>query len=415
MKQTKVLWFMNFVLPDVAESLGVRTTMSGGWILDYYRKLKSDPSIVLYTIAFSNLSNNKKNSTLSPLYEENQRAHVFSKKNGNIIKSDYVKIKSIAEEVRPDVVHFHGSEYLFAGKIFELTKDYNNILTIQGLPGKVMNSFFLGFPIIDLFLNPGMALELIKLKYYFSRIYRIEESLFPYITSFTGRTSWDYAYIKLLSKESEYIRLNYNLREEFYLSRKWEYHNRYEKKIYINSLLPSYKGIHLILPALKRLNETYKKIQFIVPRGSFNPKLSKKYEKYLMKRIYSLGLKDSFIILNNISSSEVIYNMLDSDLIIIPSLVENASATLCEAQYIGLPIIASFTGGMTELFPHEIGGFYYNIYDSDVLYERVVELLENESLASNMSKVSTSIAEKRHDRDLNYKQLADLYRRLKES
>lgn len=415
MKQTKVLWFMNFVLPDVAESLGVRTTMSGGWILDFYRKLKGDPSIILYTIAFSNLSNNKQNLTLSPLYEANQRAYVFSKKNGTIIKGDYVKLNSILENIRPDVVHFHGSEYLFVGKIFELTKDYNNILTIQGLPGKVRNSFFLGLPIIDLFLNPTMVLELFKLKYYFSRIYLIEESLFPKINTFTGRTVWDYAYISRLSQKSQYFRLNYNLREEFYLSKKWNFHNRDEIKIYINSLLPSYKGMQLILPALKRLTETYKKIEFIVPRGSFNTKLSKNYEKYLMKKIHTLGLRESFTILSNISPNEVINNMLDSDLIIIPSLVENASATLCEAQFIGLPIIASFTGGMTELFPHEVGGYYFNIYDYDVLFERVVELLENKQLASNMSKVSISIAEKRHDRDLNYDQLADLYRRLKES
>lgn len=109
---------------------------------------------------------------------------------------------------------------------------------------------------------------------------------------------------------------------------------------------------------------------------------------------------------------EVIETMLSCKLIIVPSSVENASATLCEAQYLGLPVVAAFTGGMTELFEHNISGFYFNLKDNDVLFNRCVELIENRKLSSEFSKLGILKAESRHDRNNNFRELISIYNEI---
>jgi glycosyltransferase involved in cell wall biosynthesis len=168
----------------------------------------------------------------------------------------------------------------------------------------------------------------------------------------------------------------------------------------------------MILDSIKKIKDSFSDLEVVAPFGSFNRLFTSSYEQYLRNEISRKGLDKVIKIKVSLPVDEVIKEMLSSDIVLIPSLVENASATLCEAQYLGVPIIAAFTGGMTELFEHEKSGFYYNPLDGDVLVMRVTELLRSKSLRKEFSREGIILAKKRHDRMKNYSDLKNIYKQI---
>jgi glycosyltransferase involved in cell wall biosynthesis len=69
------------------------------------------------------------------------------------------------------------------------------------------------------------------------------------------------------------------------------------------------------------------------------------------------------------------------DLLVLPSLTEGMPMVLLEAQYFGLPIVASKVGGIPEIVTHERNGFLVQPGDSAGLAKSIIRLLQDEDLA----------------------------------
>jgi glycosyltransferase involved in cell wall biosynthesis len=405
----KVLWIANSYMPYwIASEVGLKANNSGGWLEDLLMRLISESKIKFSIILFSSLTTEVKEMNINDTL-----IFVIPKPRG-INKKKFISetIKYI-NKFSPDIVHFHGTEVEYYNELLTgISSKTTALLTIQGLPGKIINSFKKGFGFYDFAMNPLLYGELTFLELYFKFIHVSEIEFVKKIRFATGRTTWDKAYLKEINPEIDYFKHNYNLRDEFYNSNKWSYDSISAHQIYLSALTPSYKGTQMILNTLKRLKSNYPQLRVVVPKGTFSSKLTKGFLNYINKKIKRLGLKDSIEILDNLDSSKVIEQMLQSRLVLIPSLVENASATLCEAQYLGVPIIAAFTGGMTELMKHQEDGFYFNLDDSDVLFERISQLFNSKEMCLSFSGKSIAVAELRHDRHKNYQELLDIYLKI---
>ena len=408
MDKLKLCWIVGSYLPkEVSDYFGLQRIHSGGWLQDYYKRLSTENDIELLVISFSSKISSIKSEKFG-----NSIFYILPK--GTFINFENVSKSAINVILKfnPKLIHLHGTEFKHAGRIV-LSKELSNhklFVTIQGLPGKISNSFTSGIQFKNTFYKLRMWFDFWFLKCYFYSIYTRERLIILKADYYSGRTFWDYAYLKSINPSGKYIRHNYNLRSEFYTSIKWDESKIAKKKIYVSSLLPSYKGFHHIINVISKLNQIYPDLEVVVPKGSFNPLFVSSYEKYLLREIGNLGLSSTVRIESSMSVDSVIDEMLSSNVVIIPSQVENASATLCEAQYLGVPIIAAFTGGMTELFHHEESGFYFNLKDEDVLFQRTLELFENSKLSIQFSKQGILLAQKRHDKDKNYRELIDIYK-----
>jgi L-malate glycosyltransferase len=401
----RVLWITNYVTKEMLGENTLNSTVSGGWLEGYISKfLESEMELNIIAFAdqlvFDKKAATYKNGTIS--------LNIIQRKKGRIDYDSLNKFENMINKINPDIVHFHGSEYLFGHQLVEKTKDFKKLITIQGLTGKIANSFFDGFSFNELIKRPLLSAELMRLKVFFGRVYKNEAKMITNIEFFTGRTFWDKSYLESINPKGNYYRLNYGLRREFYKSVKWSF-DKTKNHIYINTMTPSYKGLHSILKSLKLLKTRYPDIKFYMPLGTFNRKLTKRYRAYLSNEIRKLSLSESIVFMSTMTSLQVVETMLSCKLIIVPSTVENASATLCEAQYLGLPVIAAFTGGMTELFEHNTSGFYFNLKDYDVLYKRCVDLIENKELSIEFSSRGILKAEARHNIDVNFDDLLSIY------
>ena len=101
--------------------------------------------------------------------------------------------------------------------------------------------------------------------------------------------------------------------------------------------------------------------------------------------------------------------MIDSDIYIPTSHIENSSNSLCEAQLIGMPCIASFAGGTASLITNNYDGILYQNGDYFSLAGAILDLYNNTKCAIALGKNAKKTALKRHDRKTIVRDLVSIY------
>lgn len=100
----------------------------------------------------------------------------------------------------------------------------------------------------------------------------------------------------------------------------------------------------------------------------------------------SLGLQDHVQFLGN--RSDVVRLLKQADVFVLPSLVENHSLAIMEAQVIGLPVITTRAGGNGELLTPLHTGMLVEPRNSQQLAESLLTLMENPDLRKRMAENS---------------------------
>lgn len=77
-----------------------------------------------------------------------------------------------------------------------------------------------------------------------------------------------------------------------------------------------------------------------------------------------------------------------SDIFVLPSRFESFPLTILEAMNFGLPIIATNTGGISELIDHNVNGYMVDYNDSQNLKKHLLTLISNEQKRSLMGTAS---------------------------
>lgn len=97
-----------------------------------------------------------------------------------------------------------------------------------------------------------------------------------------------------------------------------------------------------------------------------------------------------------------------------PSYIDNSPNSVCEAQILGLPIIATNVGGISSLIDHEVDGI---LVPSNAPYEIVYALkkLMNYDYAKIISSNGIEISSKRHDQNSIYISLLSTYQKIIDS
>jgi len=78
--------------------------------------------------------------------------------------------------------------------------------------------------------------------------------------------------------------------------------------------------------------------------------------KVVKKFLKSLYPKSNLILLGKLSELELINNLLNSNLYVMPSHIENSPNNLCEAMMLGMPCIATCVGGTASLINNNDDG-----------------------------------------------------------
>ena len=410
----RVLWIVNMVLPDVATALNLKTSASGGWLVDYANKIAADPNMELATMTYANVSEDMDAMACGI------RNFIFAG-GGKRLLFDHPKTikdcQKVLDEFQPDMIHIHGTEYAIAAAMVRLKPSVPILLTIQGILTRISDEYYGGLSFGERWKIKSLK-SVMKLKTPFfakqlmTKNAKRERFVLQNVQHVTGRTEWDRSVMLSINDSLIYHRFNYNLRAEFYDAPKWDFQNIQKHTVYTGAATYMLKGLHVVLYAIAIVKKTYPDVRLLVPANQSNYAKANAYEKYVLRLIHKLGIEENVCFVGRKNAQQVAEILSQSQVCVVPSAMEGASATMCEAMMIGTPGICAYRGGMTDLLRDGESGFYYDFKEYSVLASRIMALFADEQLCRQFSERVIADAEIRHDREKNYAQLIEIYKEL---
>lgn len=303
-------------------------------------------------------------------------------------------LKSVIEDFRPDIIHVWGTETdmgLIANKnsipvilhLQGLLHPYNNTLCPPGI-SKWDYIRKDGFSPIKLLVN------LTGLQYWRYKAER-EIRIFASCKNYFGRTHWDNAVSKLFAPDSIYYYCSEMLRDEFYSGDIWN--KPMDEAFHIVSTIsePLYKGLDMILKTAKLLKD-YGRLNFV-----WNI-IGVKQVAFIEKKT---GIKASDVNINLLgvkTASEIKGLELSSDLYFHPSYIDNSPNSICEAQILGMPVMAVNVGGVATLVEHTRTGWLVPSNEPHIAAQTIIELSQAPEKLSMAGMAARIEAKARHDK-----------------
>ena len=404
----RLLWFTN--TPSLYKSYGEYN--GGGWISSLEKLVRKNTDIEL-AIAFSHTDNVFKTSQDKTIYYPIHKPTTLISKITNFIQYSKQERKEVEnylrviDDFKPDIIHIFGTERSFgliAGEV-----NIPVIIHIQGLLEPCVNAWFPpGYSKKDFYFSNGFNPIRIYMdcwayninKYMAKREVRMLKSC----KYFMGRTDWDKRITKLYAPNSKYFYCSEMLRDVFYTTPKRS-SNKQTKIIVTTISAPLYKGADMLLKTAKLLKE---ETDIDFEWRVYGMRSLAKMEHQLKIQAPKCNIK-----LLGIASAEELANSLsEADLFFHPSYIDNSPNSVCEAQLIGLPVIACHVGGVASIVKQGENGFLVPANDPYIAVSRIEEVLKNNTLAEELGRKAKETATQRHNPDRILSDLMNIYNQL---
>ena len=293
------------------------------------------------------------------------------------------------------------------------------IANIQGLAGPYMRYADGGLSLWEKWTNITpldfyRGTFLLNAKRSFEHRAECEHYVLTHITDIIGRTQWDYDHVMTVNPRLHYHFMNETLRDSFYEKPLWNYARCKKHTIFVSNSGSALKGAHQVLKALPIILRQYPDtmVNFCgssVMSNNLRDLLRfQGYHLYLRRLVKRLHLQEHVHFLGSLSEAQMKQQFLDANVYVMPSAIENSPNSLCEAQILGTPVVASYCGGTPTLLIEGQTGYFYRYEEFEQLAQLVMRLFEIEN-GIGLSATEMEVADKRHDREKNAQRLAEIY------
>ena len=409
----KILWFSN-TPANSDEYFNRQLSGTGGWLksLDKVLQDKVDLHIAFY----------HNQSIESFRYEKTQYYPIPKYKNlfgkikkrvlNEVIDTEHLPIYlGLIDQIKPDIIHIHGTENPF-GCIIGRT-DIPVVISIQGNITVCLHKYCSGIESKYLKLK-NIKMSDIKTLIFphsfqnsrntFIKMQRIEKNNLKHCRYVIGRTDWDRRISRILAPERHYFHSDEILRDSFYHS-KWT--PRSQKKLILHTTSGNnfYKGFETICLALYELNKLSIDCEWRVAGIDDNDLIVKVVKKKLQNKFPQKNLK----LLGSLTENVLIEKLLEADIYIMASHIENSPNNLSEAMILGMPCIATFAGGTVSLLTDGHEGILIQDGDPWAMAGAIVEMKEDFDRAIFLGENARVKSLQRHDRNKIVKDIIDIY------
>jgi glycosyltransferase involved in cell wall biosynthesis len=107
-----------------------------------------------------------------------------------------------------------------------------------------------------------------------------------------------------------------------------------------------------------------------------------------MKQVLNKMPLDRVEILGSVPRDQLTRLMLESDVLVLPSIEDGFGLVMAEAMASGCPVISSTNTGGGDLYTDGIEGFIVPIRDSEAIRERLLMLADDPELRSRMGEAA---------------------------
>jgi len=321
-----------------------------------------------------------------------------------ILWSQYEEwFKRVTADFKPDIIHIFGSE-LYLG-LATFVAPCPVVLHVQGI---LSLSIYIWFPsgvskrsylLQD--WNPKRIYDRFQLYTYWQRSCYREQEVLCHTTHVIGRTHWDKLATEILNPSRVYHYGGEILRPEFYEEHKREIPVRLT--IVTTSSSPMYKGFDYVMQTANVLkNVMHLDFDWHV-YGNVDPTFHQQFTglRHDALNIRLMGVATALELCEAISHATAYFQ---------PSYIENSPNSVCEAQILGVPVVATNVGGTSSLIEEGITGFLIPTNDPYTAAYRIAQLHSNCQMNDTIGHNSRVAALQRHDRKRIINELMNTYR-----
>lgn len=412
----RVLWFSN----SPAGAYSDTTTGTGSWMVALDKILQERVELhVAYKFPYKQALFIKGKTAYHPIYTGNiiieNIKHRFIPRYHKDRVDAYLKI---VEEVKPDIIHIHGSEndyHSIVGKT-----EIPVVLSVQGNPTVIAHKYKIGF------LGKYIKTKTSRLSFSSMILGRsgfntglndlewmsgLEQVNLRSIKNIIGRTDWDRRITRVMAPNSRYFVVNEALRGVFY-NKVWQMDAPSDKLvIHTTSGNTYYKGFETLCQALNILNQQGIEVEWRVAGVSEGSAINIVTKKYLGKNYPNKGL----VLMGRLDENGLIQSLLTSHLYVMPSHIENSPNNLCEAMLLGMPCVTTLAGGSDTILINKKEGLVIQDGDPWSMAGAILEL-KNDWKTAVMYGVDARLhALKRHNRETIVNNLMESYRTIIEN
>lgn len=274
----------------------------------------------------------------------------------------------------PIVIHFQGFKHAIYSKSSELV--------VSGRIGKYEPLY------VKLLSLLGSSISISKKE---SAMNSIDYAKVEYVF---GRTYWDRAIVRLVSENAKYFHIEEVLREQF-STVTWALTKGKSREVNLLTIAKNSinKNIHIIYKVVQLLTIYRKDLKVRWRIVGLND--SDSIPRMMVKMGYR---KEGIEFVGKLTSNEIVRLMLDSDIYILPSAIENSPNSLQEAMMIGMPVLATHAGGVSSLIEDGVDGFLVNEGDAYSMAGKICELCDDNAKLVEVGAKARSKALERNNR-----------------
>ena len=335
------------------------------------------------------------------------------------------RFAGILADFKPDLVHIFGTEFPHAlAMVRAFQKPERTLVSIQGLVGACAESYMADLPVDvqrSVTLRDFLRKDSLRQQQEKFRIRGIrEKEVLSSCAHVAGRTRFDREGTLSCNPGLKYHKLNETMRSCFYEG-SWSREKCRSFEIFVSQGDYPLKGFHYLLSAMQEILQEFPQAHISVAGISITgyDTLKEKlkisgYGKYLRKLMKENHLEEKVSVLGNLTDVQMKEAYLNSHVFVCPSSLENSPNSLGEAMLLGVPCVASRTGGIPDMAEEDKSALFFEKGNVHELASCIRRIFRDDALAESLSAQARIRGRQNHDGDANYRRLLEIYREILE-
>ena len=228
---------------------------------------------------------------------------------------------------------------------------------------------------------------------------------FPYVDAFHGVSK------TILNKASQYGNIShrstviYSPMPDFFFDAYQHYQKQKRETIRIVSVGRNHwkKGYQYAVDAIYKLKQNGYKVRYTLI-GPSQP------SEALLFQMHQLDVIDNISFIGYLKQQELLEQLKDEDVLLLPSLGEGIANVVLEAMAIGLPVISSDCGGMAEVVKHKETGWLVPMRDAKAITDAVIDFYKTpEEELKTIIENAHQLVKREFDYDKNIEKFIRIY------
>jgi len=385
----RVLWLTSVQLVAATGE----TSMSGcGWLEGLRASLERHaPDVELTIVSWGAIAHKPMqagNATYYSLAPKEPGGRVYRARerwrHQFIPESAIVQAAGLVRDLSPDIVHVHGTEHPLG--LASLRCGHPTVASLQGIASVCDRAMLKWVPPTEV-LRDTATRRFVRGDGYLHDAATMrtraaaERRILASIKHYTGQTDWDEAVLRVLAPGSVYHRCTRVLQPAFYTAGSLEPPGH--PSLFCTSSAAPYKGLEVLLEAFRLILDAHTPEAQLRVAGDLEGTAPWPFLQRLIRR---LRLQHHVTFLGRLTAPQLVRELRQTSLFVLPSHIENESNALLEAMLVGVPCVAAATGGVPTVLRDGTDGLLYEDDNPFALAAAVTTLIRDPSRADALAQ-----------------------------